>query len=675
MNDNNAWSVAMEGGVDQSAYSIGKQRLWRKGKWTDEEERYTKRLVSAFNQGLLPLQVGTTLRCFLSDKLNCDPMRISKKFAGSSSIGKQVYTPCDPTSASLELMKIAQEELRQLETSFLAKVEVSEKPFMNPTPPQMPIWYQGNAPFVYGVTTEYMPTMPTMVMGVPYNGIPEGINPPRDIYMHVGLPQQIVPITIPITNNPRPPPPEPKEPRRNFVVPEMKQIQEAKQVLESKPDVKETDSKETETKQVYVYPTSSQAAEVIGDLAAPPVVAEARVNSSLTTQSQDRQQPEILEIPPLIHELNAPRAQPKYNMAHKKSLRPMTSSSHTGTDSSDSDLLINFFKAANDRDSVETNSDSSSNNSKSLERKSDSTHINSGSEEKSSTESSHNSSGNSGSDGDNSSQEEESSGTQDKSESSSQEGGHRSRNGRGKGTMSPSESDQAASAPTSTRPQHPHNRRYFHSQQPTMAPYPGHPPTYFHHGPTPYSPYPASVPGFAQYPQMPIQSMQPMPGPYGMYPQPMPGVMNPNLQLQQQVAMARHRSGNYHRSRTASSSGSISSGSESGAPNGTVVDTPKGPMLIWHEVNSKGILVEKAVEFAFMTAPYRAGKVRPSNTTQLTEEQLRALQMARSRRESDRTERRNTDSSNSNKRLRTADGGNTSSHMDCSEMSSSSSPT
>jgi len=50
-------------------YNIGK-RLWRKGKWTDEEEKYTKKLIAAFNQGYLQLPPGTTLRCFLSEKLN-----------------------------------------------------------------------------------------------------------------------------------------------------------------------------------------------------------------------------------------------------------------------------------------------------------------------------------------------------------------------------------------------------------------------------------------------------------------------------------------------------------------------------------------------------------------------------------------------------------------------------
>ena len=46
-----------------------------------------------FKSGLLPLTDGTTLRTFLSKLLNCDPMRISKKFVGSNCIGKQVGCP------------------------------------------------------------------------------------------------------------------------------------------------------------------------------------------------------------------------------------------------------------------------------------------------------------------------------------------------------------------------------------------------------------------------------------------------------------------------------------------------------------------------------------------------------------------------------------------------------
>lgn len=60
----------------------------RRGKWTAEEEQYANRLIYEFKLGLLPLTDGTTLRTFLSKLLNCDPMRISKKFVGQNCIGK-----------------------------------------------------------------------------------------------------------------------------------------------------------------------------------------------------------------------------------------------------------------------------------------------------------------------------------------------------------------------------------------------------------------------------------------------------------------------------------------------------------------------------------------------------------------------------------------------------------
>ena len=63
----------------------------RRGKWTTEEESYANRLIHEFKSGLLPLTDGTTLRNFLSKLLNCDPMRISKKFVGNNCIGKQVF--------------------------------------------------------------------------------------------------------------------------------------------------------------------------------------------------------------------------------------------------------------------------------------------------------------------------------------------------------------------------------------------------------------------------------------------------------------------------------------------------------------------------------------------------------------------------------------------------------
>ena len=42
---------------------------WRKGKWSEEEELYTKKLIDAFNSGCLKIASGTTLRSFLAERL------------------------------------------------------------------------------------------------------------------------------------------------------------------------------------------------------------------------------------------------------------------------------------------------------------------------------------------------------------------------------------------------------------------------------------------------------------------------------------------------------------------------------------------------------------------------------------------------------------------------------
>jgi hypothetical protein len=56
----------------------------RRGKWTREEDRYAEFLIQEFELGSLEgCENGCTLRAFLSRKLHCAPMRISKKFAGT----------------------------------------------------------------------------------------------------------------------------------------------------------------------------------------------------------------------------------------------------------------------------------------------------------------------------------------------------------------------------------------------------------------------------------------------------------------------------------------------------------------------------------------------------------------------------------------------------------------
>lgn len=96
----------------------------RRGKWTPEEEAYANRLIQEFKAGLLPLTDGTTLRTFLSKLLNCDPMRISKKFVGSNCIGKQVFRRrgADVNNLTPDQIQKTRLELSELEKKFLDRV-------------------------------------------------------------------------------------------------------------------------------------------------------------------------------------------------------------------------------------------------------------------------------------------------------------------------------------------------------------------------------------------------------------------------------------------------------------------------------------------------------------------------------------------------------------------------
>ena len=102
----------------------GKKAGLRRGKWTTEEENYASRLIQEFKSGLLPLTDGTTLRTFLSKLLNCDPMRISKKFVGQNCIGKQVFRrrQQDLEKLAIDQIERIRKELSDLERRFLERV-------------------------------------------------------------------------------------------------------------------------------------------------------------------------------------------------------------------------------------------------------------------------------------------------------------------------------------------------------------------------------------------------------------------------------------------------------------------------------------------------------------------------------------------------------------------------
>lgn len=100
----------------------------RYGKWTEMEENFANQLVIDFERGFLDdCERGVTLRSYLARSLNCDPMRISKKFAGRC-IGKLTYEDCSASMYS-EKMKSPRLHLRALyfEEKTAQELEAYEK--------------------------------------------------------------------------------------------------------------------------------------------------------------------------------------------------------------------------------------------------------------------------------------------------------------------------------------------------------------------------------------------------------------------------------------------------------------------------------------------------------------------------------------------------------------------
>ncbi|KAL3656407.1 hypothetical protein V7S43_018710 [Phytophthora oleae] len=62
----------------------------RKGKWSIDEHKYADLLMKQFKLGALPLADGLHLRVFMANMLQCDPLRVTKKYVGQG-IGKQNF--------------------------------------------------------------------------------------------------------------------------------------------------------------------------------------------------------------------------------------------------------------------------------------------------------------------------------------------------------------------------------------------------------------------------------------------------------------------------------------------------------------------------------------------------------------------------------------------------------
>mmetsp|Transcript_4885 Transcript_4885/g.5017 ORF Transcript_4885/g.5017 Transcript_4885/m.5017 type:complete len:160 (-) Transcript_4885:184-663(-) len=92
----------------------------RTGKWTAEEEIYSSKLIEFFLAGQLEsdIQEGDNLRIFLAKKLNCKPMRITKKYGHMRELNKKYeHDKSKKISESIEGLR-ALDELRE---NYLSK--------------------------------------------------------------------------------------------------------------------------------------------------------------------------------------------------------------------------------------------------------------------------------------------------------------------------------------------------------------------------------------------------------------------------------------------------------------------------------------------------------------------------------------------------------------------------
>jgi hypothetical protein len=93
---------------------------------TPEEEAYTYRLMACFALGLLDIAEGTTLRSFLAERLNCDPMHITKKIQGKSIIRRRSFAADFPFPDPHLHMQKVKLDLEQLRTRFIDKLLAPE---------------------------------------------------------------------------------------------------------------------------------------------------------------------------------------------------------------------------------------------------------------------------------------------------------------------------------------------------------------------------------------------------------------------------------------------------------------------------------------------------------------------------------------------------------------------
>merc|ERR1711991_1131549 len=89
-------------------------------------------IIRDFQDGIIQsAEVGITLRSLLADKLLCDPMRISKKFAGKACVGKQVYNISNEFRLTPKELNERREALEALRLVFFDKVRLQQQKSRN----------------------------------------------------------------------------------------------------------------------------------------------------------------------------------------------------------------------------------------------------------------------------------------------------------------------------------------------------------------------------------------------------------------------------------------------------------------------------------------------------------------------------------------------------------------
>jgi hypothetical protein len=83
-----------------------------------EEEEFATRFIHYFSSGLLCLPEGKTLRASLAEKLQCDPMRITKKYGGASCLGNKISKLCNRPQFLAQDIELARLEIARLERRF-----------------------------------------------------------------------------------------------------------------------------------------------------------------------------------------------------------------------------------------------------------------------------------------------------------------------------------------------------------------------------------------------------------------------------------------------------------------------------------------------------------------------------------------------------------------------------